>query len=427
MAGVVLGPEPIPGHTAQLPSSRSVLERDPVERLRLVSFERNLWQVGVADLEGSVADVTPERLRAWFADDARIRELAMLRTCQRLVVFAVSPDPTLEHRAERELGRTGPWMARSDAEAVRHLYRIAGGLESRAPGEREVREQVRAATGSVLSRHPRPILRRLFVAAAAGAACLDGAETGSVADLAVEWLRPRIPAANARVLVLGAGTVGRRVAERLAPFARVTVVYRRHPPDEAWRGRTAVAAVPSEEMGPALVRADAVVAAAKTTGRLLGVHDLPVTGGPRWFVDLGLPRNIDPDIGLRDGTQLIDLDGLPRGRLPASRLAEMTETVDRAAERGIRELAAAAVEPWISELRGWAEEVRREEWERAVHHAGAVEDTARAAFERCSERIVRRLLEGPSRELRRLPTGPEMDLFRRHVLELFRDETSPGP
>lgn len=421
MAGDLAGPDPVPRSASDAFPERSTGPGSPIERLRLVSFERNLWEVGIAELEETVGEITLERIRSWFGLDACVLEAALLRTCQRVVLVGVFSRAEGPELWTRRLSSIGSWTVRADGEAIRHLCEISAGLESRAPGEREIREQVRSAARNVLSRSPRRILANLLERAARAPEGLPAVPSSSVADLAADWLRPRLADRRAEVVVIGAGTVGRRAAERLSDTADVTVLYRSRPPDPAWTSRWGIRARPTEEMREALARSDAVIAAAKSSGRVLGAADLPTSsrGGPRWFVDLGLPRNVDPAIGLRPGTQLVDLAGLPPGRLANERLAPLRREVNAAAEAATREFVAASVEPWISELRGWAESIRAEEWARASEFAGSVPGPALLAFERFSERLVRRLLAGPTQEMRSLPPGPEMDVLRRRVVEMF--------
>lgn len=416
--------------SASEPDSRTELvgPRTPtIERLTLVSLERSLSRLGVAALEDSLAEVTPERVRREFDSDPQVLEAALLRTCQRVLLLAVTQgrDPTA--RFAGRWGRTGAWEIREDSEAIHHLHRVSAGLDSVASGEREIREQVRAAASNVLSRAPRPILRTILLGASRGPDRADGPETTSVADLAADWLRPHLSGPCHRVLVVGSGTVGRRVAERLAEVAEVTVIYRHRPPDPRWTVRWNVRALPSSAMVGALAEANAVVTAAKSTGRVLGIADLPRDDrkGPRWFVDLGVPRNIEPEVGLRPGTKLVDLDGLPRGRLPDHRLEAIHRAAEASASEGAVEFARAAVEPWVTELRRRGEEVRRDELARALAYAGPISEGARLAIERLSDRLVRRLLSGPTEELRSLPPGPEADRRRRRVLEILR-EPDPG-
>ena len=394
-----------------------------IERLSLVTLEWRLARLGVSGLETTLAEVTPERLRREFDSDPHLVEVALLRTCQRILLLAITQGPGAAARFVGRWGEPGSSEERADAEAIHHLHRISAGLDSLASGEREVREQVRTVASAVLSRSPRPILRTLLLAASRSSNRADGPESTSVADLAVEWLGARLAGPRHRVLVVGSGTIGRRVAEKLTEFADTTVVYRHRPPDAGWVERWNVRVLPASAMAEALRDASAVVTAAKSTGRILGVGELSAGSerGPRWLVDLGVPRNIDPEVGRRPGIELVDLDGLPRGELPAHRLEALLRAVESTASESAVEFARAAVEPWVSELRRRGEEVRRDELARALEHAGPLSEEARLAVTRLSDRLVRRLLAGPSEELRALPPGPEADRLRRRVLEILRE------
>ena len=406
------------------PRTEPVRRRGPaIERLRLVTLERRLSRLGVAALEGSLAEITPERVRREFESDPQVLEVALLRTCQRVLLLAVTAGRDPAARFVGRWGGPGAWELREDGEAIHHLHRVSAGLDSVASGEREIREQVRTAASSVLSRAPRPNLRTLLLAASRGSSRADGPETTSVADLAAEWLRPHLAGPRHRVLVVGSGTVGRRVAERLAKVAEVTVIYRHRPPDARWTLRWNVRALASSAMAEALAETDAVVTAAKSTGRILCLGELPADPqrGPRWLVDLGVPRNIDPEVGRRPGLELVDLDGLPRAELPAHRLHAIRRVVESSASESAVRFARAAVEPWVTELRRWGEEIRRGELARALAHAGQLSEDARLAIERLTDRLVRRLLAGPTEELRALPPGPEADRLRRRVLEILRE------
>ena len=419
------GPSPDAGGVEAPAPSPSGFRR--VERLSLVSVERSLARAHVAGLEAALSEVTPERVHRWFDSDPGILEVALLRTCQRVLLLAVTEGRSATERWIERLGPRGSWEVRVDSEAILHLHEVTAGLGSRASGEREIRDQVRAVATNISSRSPRPILRTLLRGALRAAERSEGTETTSVADLAAEWLRPRLPARSPRVVVIGSGVVGRKVAERLAPDARVTILYRHRAPEARWTERWGVRAVPSAEMPAELLGADAVVAAAKSTGRVLSAEGLPAVprSGPRWFVDLGVPRNIDPEIGTRPGIELVDLDGLPRTALPERRLLVLRREIEAAAESGTADLARFAVEPWVAELRRRGEEVRREELARALGHAGPLSNEARTAIERLSLRLARRLLAGPTAQLRTLPPDPGSDRLRHRVLEILR-EPDPG-
>jgi glutamyl-tRNA reductase len=428
MASAAMRPKSAPLAAGEAVTAGSPGPRDPLDRPVLLLLERRLSRVGLPALEASVQSLAGARVRSWFQEDPSIGELVALPTCQRFVLLALLRSEEAVPQFLARLEPFGPWERRQGPAAARQLFRLTSGLESIALGEREIREQVRHAAASTLSRWPRPILRRLLARAVEAAERFGPSEGPSVADLAADWLGARLPAAGARVLVIGAGTVGRRVAEALVGRAGLAMTYRRRPPPLAWRERFGVRTVPFTDLVSEVPSVDAVVAAAKTTGRVLLAAQLPSgrRSGPRWFVDLGVPRNIDPELRGRPGVDLVDLEGL--GSVPrATVLAlESLEPLDSAAESAYREVQAAECEAWVAALHRYAEVIRREEWGRALRFSGPIPASASRAFERLSGRLVRRLLSGATREMRAIPVGREYDVLRRRLLVLFA-EASAAP
>ncbi len=374
--------------------------RGPQAPLRLRLLERSLSGVGLEELERTTVALSPETPRAWFESESGILELALLRTCQRVVVLALVRDEATVRRLDEHLEEAGPWTAHSGEAAVRRLYYIASGLDSRARGEREIRDQVRSTASGVLSRHARPVLRNLLHGAAGAAESLPEEGRPSVADLAVRWVADRLGPTRQRVLVIGGGVVGRRVAEGLSPRHTVVVVYRSRPPSTEWAERCGVQLRDSARLPELLSEVAAVVAAAKTTGRLLAVADVPTDGRTRYFVDLGVPRNLDPRLREVPGAVLVDLEGLPPDAVEKGRLASLRRRVIEASEAAVASFGRSAAAPAVAEVWRRAERIREAEWEGALQRAGDVSPQARFAFETLSKRLVRQLLAGPARELR---------------------------
>jgi glutamyl-tRNA reductase len=134
-----------------------------------------------------------------------------LSTCHRLEVYGFGAMPALETPAPVLAGE----------EAVRHVMRVAAGLESAIVGEDEILHQVREALKQ--ARESRALdgrLQRLFeTAIAAGRRARAGrtASSGNLAQKAVAWLEQRSPLSGNQVLVVGAG----RMASNLAHAARL--------------------------------------------------------------------------------------------------------------------------------------------------------------------------------------------------------------
>jgi glutamyl-tRNA reductase len=392
--------------------------------LTLYGLEFSLDTASLDALEAVARSVTPTQLAAWFAQFEGTEEVALLSTCHRIEL-------TLLVRSSAEVGRwrealpgdRASWALREGREAVRHLFRVASGRESLAVGEAEVRQQVRAAARLIQSRHPRPVLHELFAAAAAAAEEVGSPVTlaPSIAAIAARRLLKLVDRPQPRVLVVGSGTVGRQVTERLATFARVLVVFHEHPPEEAFLLATGAQSAPLDQLSRELVHADAVVTAAKFGNRGLRPSDLP-HDHPLVLVDLGMPRNIDPSVRDLPNVRLVDLEEL-HARPERTVSSDAPEArIDALADHFTDRLEATLWQPWIDAFRRAAERIRRLELSIARPFLGGLDPEQETAVERLTLRLVARLLAAPTERLRSLPPGPEGDLLRRLALDLLRPD-----
>lgn len=145
----------------------------------------------------------------------------LLSTCHRVELYGFGTMPDLDARLQVETGE----------QAVRHLIRVATGLESAIIGEDEVLHQVRDALArarALQSLDGR--LQRLFeTAIAAGRRARAGrtATSGNLAQRAVAWLQKRSTLVGRTVLIAGAGRMGSSLAHaaRLAG-AEITIASR---------------------------------------------------------------------------------------------------------------------------------------------------------------------------------------------------------
>jgi glutamyl-tRNA reductase len=165
-----------------------------------------------------------ERDRLAHTRDGKIpghSDWILLSTCHRVELYGFGAIPELDEGLRLETGDR----------AVRHLIRVAAGLESAIVGEDEVLHQVREALSQ--ARAARTLdgrLQRLFeTAIAAGRRARTGrtAASGNLAQSAVAWLQRRSSLSGGAVLVVGAGRMGSALAHsaRLAG-ADVTIASR---------------------------------------------------------------------------------------------------------------------------------------------------------------------------------------------------------
>ena len=373
-----------------------------------------------------------------------LREAVPLATCARLELYAVSDDP---RRAVATLGRI---MARRSglspselrthsyvhvgADAVRHLLRVASGLDSVVHGEAQVLGQVRDAY-----EHPAavetagPVLHRLFQdALATGKRVRSQTDIGkgaaSLATAALALLRREAgPLEERCALVLGAGDTGSLVAGllRKAGVGRLIVANR-----TLARARRVAAEHAAEHRDlrdlPALLEeSDIVVGAVEATGRMVELGAVAsitsrlassapngrggAEGGgarpterARYFMDLAHPRNFDPAIAELPGVRLFDLDLVFR-RVTAARAARATE-VPRA--EAIVEEAATAFVAWqrsrdgVSVLRAVRGQVLELAQMEAERHGQGRTEAEREELRRFARSLARALLHPPTVALR---------------------------
>jgi glutamyl-tRNA reductase len=389
--------------------------------LRVVNLEFSLETASLDALEQVARSIPRPRLREWFSRIAGTEEAALLATCHRveLVLLLRSPEGL---RRWREVlpGSPTSWRTREGHAAIRHLFRVAAGRESLARGEGEVRRQVRAAGRSVESRHPRPILRELFDSAAEAAEELSRSVSSphSIAAVAAERLLTLLERPFPRVLVIGSGIVGRQVAERLAARAQVTMLFHRNPPEESFLRTTGARAGQLERLADELSHADAVVTAAKFGDHGIRAADLP-RDHPLLLVDLGMPRNIDPDVRELPNVRLVDLENLHASARESDPFDETDERLEVRVDRCADRMQARLAEPWVDALRRGAEALRRSELAGAKSFLGDLTPEQEQAIEKLTQRLVTRLLQPPTDRIRTLPPGPEGDLRRRWALELL--------
>jgi len=396
--------------------------------LTLFGLEFSLETASLDALESVTRAVTRARVADWFAHLSGTEEVALLCTCHRVELTLLVRSPEELVRWQEVLpGSRSSWTVREGREAVHHLFRVAAGRESLAVGEVEVRDQVRAAAGSVQSRYPRRILRDLFTAAAdaAGEAAPSVPASRSIASIAAHRLMELVTRTSPRVLVVGSGTVGRQVAEHLESRAEVTIVFHQRPPDDPFLRTTRARAVPLHRLAEELAATDAIVTAAKFGSHGLRVPDLP-RDRPLVLVDLGVPRNVDPRVRDLPNVRLVDLEELHALRGRSIRPDDHDARVEELARRCSDTLEASLLEPWIDAFRRAAEDLRRSEISNARPFLGPLDPSQELAIERLTRRLVARLLLSPTERIRSLPPGPEGDRLRRFATELL-DPDSVGP
>jgi glutamyl-tRNA reductase len=359
-----------------------------------------------------------------------------LSTCNRTELYVDGVDvdeaaASLSHLAGEPLDAV---LYRLDEDvATVHLFRVAAGLDSLVPGEGEILGQVRAAYEAV---EPGPVLDRLFRQALAVGKRVRtetaiGESPASVSSAAAALAAQVFGELRGRsVLLIGAGRIGELAAANLASRgARIAYVANRTP--ETARivaERFGARAVSLDEVPGGLGDVDIVVSSTSSPGPVLRAEDVPVRRrSPLFFIDIAVPRDLDPAIGRLGGCFLYDIDDLEAvvaetlegRRAEAERAAELVEE-EAARFRAWR--ASLDVVPAIASLRARAEEIRNAELAKLQ---GRVSDDERRTLESVTAQILNKLLHLPTVRMKEAAVSADGAAYAdavRHLFGLDREE-----
>lgn len=262
-------------------------------------------------------------------DTAGLREAVLLSTCNRVEIYGAAENVASAMNAADDLlhGRAGedaPFYRLEDAAAVRHLFRVAAGLDSMVLGETEILGQVKDAYAAAFGAgHTAGRLNHLFqqtfrVAKLVRTETSLGRGAISVGSAAARLAGSVLGDLSAcRALLLGAGEAGESVARSLCTrgLRELLVCNRTASRAEALAGALGGQPVDFAHWRDHLATADIVIASAAASERLLSAGALaPVLavreGRPLFLLDLAVPRDFDPGIRHLPGVVLHDVDAL---------------------------------------------------------------------------------------------------------------------
>jgi len=378
-------------------------------------------------------------------------EGAVLSTCNRIEVYASA---TKFHGGAQDLRNflaefchvapedfSDHIYTYHDEAAVRHLFRVASGIDSMIVGESEILGQVRRAyqfasdEGALRRVLGTAFTRALHVGKKARTETAIGRNPISVSSAAVELARRAFAErslAGKHVVIVGAGKMGRLAANALAAAGvdRVTIVNRTEERAQELADHfPAATARPFTELVPALVEADIVICSTTSADAVIDgsiARDALERRGPArslFIVDIAVPRDVDHDVGGLPGIVLRDIDDL-RGVVEAnvgSRMAEITKVEDiitKELDRFTRWERAGELGPTIAALIERADAIRRAEVERAVRGVRLSEAEAEV-IDRATKRIVAAMLHQPLERARDLGGSKEGHRHLDALRELF--------
>lgn len=372
-----------------------------------------------------------------------VRGCAALITCQRSELYVEADDA----RATRErvqdffetaafraavadapaaMKPTTPLQVREGAESVRHLLRVAAGLESNLVGEQEIVGQVRRAYTQSLSRGLiSNRLDRLFQTALELARIVRtqpgyALRRHSYVKEAIDIVEQRLGTiAGRRIAVVGAGQIGSRIVQQLSHRKPANIVLLNR---TARAARAAIAGTgatyrPLDRLRETLQDADSAIFA--------------VSGGQTLYYASESPSNLMVIMDLSavpavkrngNGPPVLDLQYLTKRLAERHKPpSEVVDRVSRMADGAANRLASQAEETVsnqaVRRLGAYAQEIESKELQRALRKLKHLRPEDQAVVEALARSIRNKLLLRPTLALTRSPQEPPAETEA--ILQLF--------
>jgi glutamyl-tRNA reductase len=320
-------------------------------------------------------------------------------------------------------------------EAVRHLFRVAAGVESMVVGEAEVLGQVRSAfVAATEAGCSNPYLSRLFhsairVGRRARNETAIGHHAVSVSSTAVSLARQTLGDLSAsRVLVISAGEAGKLAAGALRDggVSEILVTSRTLGRAQELAADLGGRAIPFAQLTEALARSDIVISSTGAPSFVIEpemMSDVMARRDrrPLILIDIAVPRDIDPDVREVDGVHLYDIDDLQaisnaslRARM--KEVASVEAMVEEEVTRFLDWAHSLRVVPTVAALRRQAEAIRAGELARTLGHLPTLTEEEKERIEALSTAIVKKILHRPIARLKSRDYG---HLYVQAARELF--------
>jgi glutamyl-tRNA reductase len=376
-----------------------------------------------------------------------IRECAILSTCNRVEVYAVTEGEAgieeIKHFLSEVHGVPIGYFSRHlyvlmRNAVTRHLLRVTSSLDSMVVGEPQILGQVKDAYRMALGKKTTgPILNRLFdraffVAKRVRTETGIGNYTTSVSHAAVE-LAKRIfdDLSRRRVILIGAGGMGKHALTHLvaAGVRELIIANRTVGRAQEIAEKTGGRAIRIEEAYNYLKECDIVITATGSNDFIIKPQNVRDAlklrrNEPMFMIDIGVPRDIDPRVGQLENVYLYDIDDLQGFVLETSNIRhDHLEKAEEIVLQGDTEfqkwLEGLKAVPTIISIRKRFYEIKCIELEKALKKLGNISERDREVIEGMASGIIGKILHYPVTRLKSEASKLTGDIYVDTIREIF--------
>ncbi len=395
-----------------------------------------------------------------FKQDVQIREGVVLSTCNRTEILFVpggNPDSEQDH-VERVIElmalckgidqsefRPALYIHRGD-QAVRHIFRVASSLDSMMVGEPQILGQVKQAYRSAVASGASGVLLNRMMHKSFSVAKRVRKETG-IGDNAVSISYAAIELAgkifsdlsSKRVMLLGAGEMAELAVEHLISHkvSKIVVANRTFKNALGLARKFNGEAVRFEEREDVLKEVDIIISSTGATEYVLTREQVKKAMKKRhhqtlFFIDIAVPRDIDPGINDVSNAYVYDIDDL-KNIVESNIEQREQETVK--AERFVEEavlsfrkwLDSLAIVPTIKAINDKMTRIVNMECEKTLAHLDGLSENEVKAIRRMTRAIASRAIHDPIQFLRNTGDHRDDSLYLNVARQLFNLDIKDRP
>ena len=372
---------------------------------------------------------------------------AVVSTCNRVEAIVSS-------RTEDVISKVVDWLAvqggsdRTSLEnhlyilrhvdVVKHLCRVASGLDSMIIGEPQIGGQVRSACqaaqdlGALDGLLQQVYAQTMRVSKRVRTDTAIGEHAVSIPYAAVELAKKIFgDLKGLQVLLLGAGDMGELTAEHLhkQSVKQVFVANRSFSRAVELAERFQGSAVQFDAIEQHLATCDIVIASTSAPHYVIEPDQVQRALDTRrmrnlFLIDLSVPRNINPDVASIEGAYLYNVDDLQHVadanlELRQNKARDAEQIVVREVEDFRKRLVAQDAVPTIVELQQRLEAIRAAELEKCLRKLGPITTEQRSAIDLLTTQMVNKILHYPILQLKDVADEPERESLRNTIRKIF--------
>jgi glutamyl-tRNA reductase len=372
-----------------------------------------------------------------------VDEGLILSTCNRVELLTQTRNGSADLRSflreyfQLQPGNYEPHLYElREREAIRHLFRVACSLDSMVVGEPQILGQVKEAyataraVGAVHSQLDLLLTRAFAVAKRVRTETAVGSSAVSVASVAVDLAKKIFGSLQGKhVYIVGAGKMSELAARHLLANGAESIFVANRTYDRATQlaSKFNGKAILFEQLYDTCDRADVVITSTGAPHAIFRREHGELflnrrKNRPMFFIDIAVPRDVDPEMNKLDGIFVYDIDDLQQAvssnAADRKREAERAEAiVEGEVEKFRARLNSLEVVPTIVSLQDHLETIRQAEIDRVRGRLGRLTAEQETALEALTRGIVKKIMHTPISALKTATHEPEattvIDVVRR--------------